>query len=151
MVNSSRLPPSLARPGVAADSRMLELLVGRVLFWGGLLSILIVLTGFALHLLAGAAGVNHDVVSEVTGPSSASAGVHAPGVFVSGAQIIQGLRSQPMDPLAIIALGLVMLLATPVLAVVLTIPAFVFIRDYRYLLISLIILGILAAGFLLAA
>jgi len=151
MVNSSPSQPSPARPGVDADSRKLEILVGRILFWGGLLSILIVLTGFGLHLLSGAAGVNRDVVGEVTGPSSTSAENHAPGVFVSGAQVIQGLRRRPIDPLAIIALGLVMLLATPVLAVALAVPAFAVIRDYRYLVISVIILGILAAGFLIGA
>jgi uncharacterized membrane protein len=148
MVNSSQPSSIPARPGIAADSRMLEILVGRVLFWGGLLSILIVLAGFGLHLLTGTGESNYDVVGEVTGPSSALAGDHAPGVFVSGAQIIQGLRRRPIDPLAIIALGLVMLLATPVLAVVLAVPAFAVIRDYRYLVISLIILGILAASFL---
>ncbi|HEY4579781.1 MAG TPA: DUF1634 domain-containing protein [Candidatus Acidoferrales bacterium] len=148
MVNSSQPSSIPARPGIAADSRMLEILVGRVLFWGGLLSILVVLSGFGLHLLRGAAEGNYDVVGEVTGPSSASAGNHAPGVFVSGAQIIQGLRRRPIDPLAIIALGLVMLLATPVLAVGLAVPAFAVIRDYRYLVISLIILGILAVGLL---
>ena len=149
MVNSSQPQLSPARPGVAADSRKLEIIVGRILFWGGLLSILIVFTGFGYHLLTGAAEGDYDVVGEVTGPSSASAGVHAPGVFVSGEQIIQGLRSRPIDPLAIIALGLVLLLATPVLTVVIAVPAFGVIRDYRYVVISLIILGILAAGFLL--
>ena len=149
MVSSSQPPSSPARPGVDADSRMLEILVGRVLFWGGLLSILLILAGFGLHLLRAGAGVNYDVVGEVTGPSSA--GHHATGVFVSGAQIIQGLRSRPIDPLAIIALGLVTLLATPVLAVVLAVPAFAVIGDYRYLVICLIILGILAAGFLIGA
>ena len=147
MVNSGPSQPGPARPGVDADSRKLEVLVGRVLFWGGLLSIVIVLTGFGLHLLAGAARVNHDVVAEVTGPASGRG--QAPGVFVSGAQIIQGFGRRPFDPLAIIALGLVMLLATPVLAVVLAVPAFAGIRDYRYLVISLVILGILAAGFLI--
>jgi len=149
MVTSSQLPPRAARSGDDAETRMLEILVGRVLFWGGLISILVVVTGFGWHLLAGAAEGPYDLVGEVTGPSSASAGDYAPGVFVSGAQVIQGLRQRPIDPLAIIALGLVMLLATPVLAVVLVVPAFAVIRDYRYLVISLIILGILAAGFLI--
>ncbi len=151
MVNISQPEPTPARPGVAADSRILAILVGGVLFWGGFVSILIVLTGFGLHLLGGADQGQYDLVGEVTGPSSAAAGTHAPGVFVSGAQIIQGLRCRPFDPVAIIAFGLVTLLATPVLAVVLAVPAFAAIRDYRYLVISLIILAILAAGFVVGA
>lgn len=149
MVTSSQHPPGTARSNDDAGTRMLESLVGRVLFWGGLLSILVVLTGFSLHLLRGPAAVNSTLVNEVTGPRSIAGG--APGVFVSGSQIIQGLGRRPIDPLAIIALGLVTLLATPVLAVVLAVPAFAVIRDYRYLVISLIILGILAGGFLIGA
>jgi len=44
-----------------------------------------------------------------------------------------------------------MLLATPILAVALTVPGFAVIRDYRYLVISLLILGLLAAGLLVGA
>ena len=151
MVNSSQPQPSPAHTGLVADSRQLEVLIGRVLFWGGLLSILVVVTGFGWHLLRAETVGNYDLVAEVTGASSVSVGNHAPGVFVSGAQIIEGLRRRPVDPLAIIALGLVMLLATPVLAVALAVPAFAVIRDYRYLVISLMILCILAAGFLIGA
>jgi len=149
MVNSRPSQPSPERTGVVADSRKLEILVGRILFWGGLLSILIVLTGFGLHLLAGAAGADRDLVGEVTGPDSGRG--QASGVFISGAQIIEGLGRRPFDPLAIIALGLVILLTTPVLAVVLAVPAFAVIRDYRYLVISVLILAILAASFLIGA
>ena len=147
MVTSSQHPPRAARSNDDAETRMLEILVGRVLFWGGLISILVVLAGFSLHLLRGPAEVDSTLVHEITGPSPIAGG--APGVFVSGSQVIQGLGRRPIDPLAIIALGLVMLLATPVLAVLLSVPAFAVIRDYRYLAISLIILGILAAGFLI--
>lgn len=151
MVNSNQPPRSPAHPAGDAGTRKLEVLVSRVLFWGGLLSILVVCAGFGLHLLSGAAEGNLKVASEVTTRSSAPSGGHAPGVFVSGAEIIQGLRRRPIDPLAIIALGLVMLLATPILAVALTVPGFAAIRDYRYLVISLLILGLLAAGLLVGA
>jgi uncharacterized membrane protein len=151
MVNSSQPTRSPADPPDDTGTRKLEVLVARILFWGGLLSILIVCTGFGLHLLSEAGEASHDVVGEVTHPASASSGGQAPGVFVSGAQVIQGLRRRPLDPLAIIALGLVMLLATPILAVALTVPGFAVIGDYRYLAISLLILGLLAAGLLVGA
>ena len=147
MVTSRQLPPRAARSGGDAETRMLEILVGRVLFWGGLISILVVLTGFGLHLLKAPAEVNSTVIGEVINPRSV--GDHATGVFVSWPQIVGGLSLRPADPLAIIALGLVMLLATPVLAVLLSVAAFAVIGDYRYLAISVIILGILAAGFLI--
>ena len=151
MVNSSQPQRDPEQLAGGAGTRKLEVLVGRVLFWGGLLSILIVCTGFGLHLLSGAAQWNYEVVAEVTGPAAASSGGHAPGVFVSGAEIMQGLGRRPIDPLAIIALGLVMLLATPILAVALAVPGFAVISDYRYLVISLLILGLLAAGLLVGA
>jgi uncharacterized membrane protein len=146
MVTSEEMPPRATRSDDAAGTRMLEILVGRVLLWGGLISILVVLAGFGLHLLRGPAEMNSTLVGAVTGPASAAGG-SAPGVFVSGAQIIRGLSRSAMDPLAIIALGLVMLLATPVLAVLLSVPAFASIRDYRYAVISLLILCILAVSF----
>lgn len=151
MVNSSPSQLSPLSPSADVDSRNLEILVGRILFWGGLISILVVLAGFGFYLLQSGDQPQYDVVGEVTGPSSAATAEHPPGVFVSGAQVVQGLARRPFDPLAVIALGLVMLLATPVLAVVLTVPAFAAIRDYRYLVISLLILAILAAGFLIGA
>ena len=148
MVSSTQSSPSPALPAGGAGTRKLEILVGRVLFWGGLLSILIVCAGFGLHLLSGAAQEDHDLIAEVTGPSAASSGGPAPGVFVSGADVIQALRRRPIDPLAIIALGLMLLLATPVLALAMAVPGFAVMRDYRYLMISLLILAILAAGML---
>jgi uncharacterized membrane protein len=131
-----------------ADSRKLELLVGRILLWGGLLSMLVVLTGFALNLWKGSPQGNEAIVRDITGHALQG---ETPHVFVSGAQIIRGLRASPMDPLAIITLGLVVLLATPVASVMLAVPAFAAIRDYCYLVICLIILGILAAGFFIGA
>jgi uncharacterized membrane protein len=146
MVTSEEMPRRAKGSDDSAGTRMLEILVGRILLWGGLISILVVLAGFGLHLWRGSAGLNFSLVNDVTGPSSAAGG-SAPGVFVSGSEIMQGLSRRPIDPLAIIALGLVMLLATPVLAVVLSVPAFASIRDYRYAVISVVILCILAVGF----
>jgi uncharacterized membrane protein len=146
MVTPGQIRPGTTRGEEANETRMLEILVGRVLLWGGLISILVVLAGFGLHLLRGPVEMNSTLVNDVTGPSSAAGG-RAPGVFVSGSEIIAGLRRRPIDPLAIIALGLVMLLATPVVAVILSVPAFAAIRDHRYVAISFIILCILAVGF----
>jgi uncharacterized membrane protein len=151
MVSSSQSPRQPAAPTRQAPTRKLEILVGRFLFWGGLLSILIVCVGFGLHLVTGAAGEDHDLLGEVTARPTASAEGPAPGVFVSAAAVLQGLRRRPIDPLAVVALGLMLLLATPVLALALAVPGFAAVGDYRYLAISLLILAILAAGILAGA
>ena len=53
------------------------------------------------------------------------------------------------DPLAIIALGLILLLATPVLRVAVSVVAFAVIRDLLYVAITLLVLFILISSFLL--
>jgi uncharacterized membrane protein len=122
----------------------LEILIGRVLFWGGLASILIIVLGFSLHLFRGAAAMDEAMIRALMDTGT---GAGAPGAFVSDAQILEGLR-RPADPLAIVAFGLVLLLATPVAAVLVSLPALIRMRDFCYLTISLFILAILAAGYL---
>jgi uncharacterized membrane protein len=61
--------------------------------------------------------------------------------------VAQGLLAA--DPLAIIALGLLILLATPVLRVAVSIVAFALEHDWRYTAITTLVLAILIASFLL--
>ena len=53
------------------------------------------------------------------------------------------------DPLAIIALGLILLLATPVLRVAVSVVAFAASKDLLYVAITLLVLFILISSFLL--
>lgn len=53
------------------------------------------------------------------------------------------------DPLAIIALGLILLLATPVLRVAVSVVAFAASKDLLYVAITLLVLCILISSFLL--
>jgi uncharacterized membrane protein len=53
------------------------------------------------------------------------------------------------DPLAIIALGLLLLLLTPVIRVAVSIGAFAIERDWRYVAITTVVLVILIISFLL--
>lgn len=95
-----------------------------------------------------------------------SAAIIAAGVilfYVRSAQAAGGLRDHPFphtlaavfsgialgDPIAIIALGLLLLLATPVVRVAVSIFAFALERDWRYVAITTLVLGILIASFLL--
>jgi uncharacterized membrane protein len=78
------------------------------------------------------------------------AGATPPGVFRSLRQIAVGLRQRPLDPLAVGALGLVVLMATPGVAVTLAIPGFLLAGDGRFALIATLVLTMLLVSLLLA-
>jgi uncharacterized membrane protein len=133
------------RPRATAGSISgVEALVARVLLWGGLLSVALVLLGLALY---GAHGGFHGHVLRL---ERMPAGQHPPGVFASAAEVVRGLRTRPADPLALTALGLVLLLATPVLGVAVAIPAFLARGDYRYAAIAATVFSMLVVSALLA-
>jgi uncharacterized membrane protein len=119
-----------------------EHLVARVLLVGGLLGLTLIALGLALYALHGGF---HDHVLALTRSAGAPA---PPGVFVSLRQIVVGLRQ--WDPLAIGAVGLVALMATPGVAVTLAIPGFVLARDGRFALIASLVLTMLLVSLLLA-
>jgi uncharacterized membrane protein len=54
-----------------------------------------------------------------------------------------------LDPASVIALGLVVLIATPFIRVAVSIMAFALERDWRYVAITAIVLAILFAGIIL--
>jgi uncharacterized membrane protein len=118
----------------------------RVLFWGGLLSIAVALTGLVLAATVpggfgrelGMADVRHAVP-----------GRPGKGVFTAAGPILRGLRVGPdFDPLAVIALGLGLLLLTPVAGVAIAVAGFLAGGDYLYTAISAAVLAILIASFL---
>lgn len=119
-----------------------EHLVARVLLVGGLLGLALIALGLGLYAAHG--GFHHHVLA-LTRPAGAPA---PPGVFVSLRQIVLGLRQ--WDPLAIGALGLVVLMATPGVAVTLAIPGFVIAGDGRFALIASLVLTMLLVSLLLA-
>lgn len=121
-----------------------EHLVARVLLVGGLLGLTLIALGLGLYAVHGGF---HDRVLSLTRPRAAPS---PPGVFVSLRQIVVGLRQQPMDPLAVGALGLVVLMATPGVAVTLAIPGFLLAGDGRYALIATLVLTMLLVSLLLA-
>ncbi len=53
------------------------------------------------------------------------------------------------DPAAYLSLGLVMLIATPALRVLGSLVVFALQRDLRYVLVTAVILGLMAVGFIL--
>jgi uncharacterized membrane protein len=120
-----------------------EHLVSRILMFGGLLGIGLVLLGLVLYAAHG--GFRHHVLDLTRRPAS-----HPPGVFVSVRQVTGGLASRPIDPLALSALGLLLLMVTPAVAVATALPAFWWTGDRRYALIALVVLAMLALSATLA-
>lgn len=112
-----------------------EQLVGRLLQIGVLLSAIVVIIGGVL-LLAQHGG-DHAVYSPFRGE---------PEYLRSLGGIFKGAFAY--DSLAIVQLGLLLLIATPVLRVAFTLVAFAIQRDRTYVLITLIVLAVLMYGLL---
>jgi uncharacterized membrane protein len=71
-----------------------------------------------------------------------------PATFTSVRQIISAI-GDGTNPLAISAIGLLLLLLVPVVSVALLIPAFFKERDYRYSIMASVVLIILLFGLIL--
>ena len=125
----------------------MERRIARVLLWGGLLGGFLMLLGVAVYAVNGGFAGHLIEIQRLTRPGRGS---HPPTVFVSLSEIAHGLRARPVDPLAIVALGLVVLLATPVLGVAVAIPSFVRNADRRYAAIATIVLSMLLISAFLA-
>jgi uncharacterized membrane protein len=126
------------RPG-SGHVPAVELLVARTLLVGGLLGIALILVGGGLYAAHG--GFHHHLL-QLSRPSGAAPA----GVYTSVRQVLDGLRRRPVDPLALTALGLVALMATPILAVALAIPGFLQAGDHRYAAIAGIVLALLVVS-----
>jgi uncharacterized membrane protein len=120
-----------------------ERAVAVVLLVGGLLGIGLVALGLGLYAAHG--GFHQHVLHLDRAPGAAP-----PGVFTSIRQVLDGLERRPVDPLAVGALGLVLLLATPGVAAMVAIPAFVAAADYRFATIAALVLAMLLLSLLFA-
>jgi uncharacterized membrane protein len=107
-----------------------ERVVSRILWWGGVASLALMLIGLAGH--AGLGGDGFEIPRGVDRQGTAT----VPHVFTSVGQVIASLRHRPVDPLAVATVGLLALLVTPVAAVVAAIGVFLWAGDRRYALIS---------------
>jgi uncharacterized membrane protein len=125
--------------------RAVERLVSRILLWGGLLSVGLVLAGLVIYTVEGQPHAR-EIVRVV---HNREAG-RAVDVFTSLADVRRALAQRPPEPLAITALGLVALLATPVVGVAAAIPAFWHAGDRSYAAIAAVVLAMLLFSFALA-
>ena len=109
--------------------------IGRLLQVGVALATVVVLTGSVLLL----ARHGHEVVDHRVFRG-------APATLTSVGAIVRSALAG--DALAITQLGLVLLIATPIARVALTLVAFVVQRDWLYTGLTALVLGVLAWGLL---
>jgi len=132
--------PSLHHPDVAAKVRAVELLISNLLRIGVVLSISIIIlgsiVGYAHHPEFGS---SKDVL-----PHLISTSAQFPHTLPS---VLHGLRY--FQGQSIILLGLVLLIATPIMRVAISILAFVYQRDRVFVMITTTVLILLILSFLL--
>ena len=91
-----------------------ERAVSRVLFLGGIISVALLVIGLAIYVVAaGRGGATIDLQRALQHQQQG----RPPGVYSTLGEIGRGLTHRPLEPLAVIALGLVLLAATPVVGV----------------------------------
>jgi uncharacterized membrane protein len=122
--------------------RRIELLIARVLFWGSLASVGVALTGLILYLLAADAR-KIDLVKEFSEQRANAE------VFTSVGTILKA--SSAMNPSGIIGIGLLSLLATPIVSIIVTIITFLCAHDRRYAMISAVVLLVLILSIIIGA
>jgi uncharacterized membrane protein len=123
-----------------------ETLIARILTFGGLLSITLVLAGLVIY-----AAMGHPQAREIVRVVHNREAGRAVDVFTSLGDVRRALTQHPPDALAVTALGLVCLLVTPVVGVAAATVAFWRAGDRDYAAISGIVLGMLVLSFALAA
>lgn len=140
------MTPSAPPTPSSRDTALVERVVGRLLFWGGLSSIALLIAGLVLYAITGSYRAHAQEIEQLRHdrPGRPSA------VVVSFGELIRGLSQGPVDPVKVMALGVVILLVVPVAGVAVAIPSFLRVGDRRYALITAAVLGLLAVGFLLA-
>ncbi|HEY2993928.1 MAG TPA: DUF1634 domain-containing protein, partial [Methylomirabilota bacterium] len=115
-----------------------ERIIARILTFGGLFSIALVLGGLVFYAAEG-----HPQAREIVRVVHNREAGRAVDVFTSLGDVRRALAQRPPDPLAITALGLVCLLVTPVLGVAAAAVTFWRSGDRDYAAISGIVLAML--------
>jgi uncharacterized membrane protein len=109
----------------------IETIMGTLLITGVIISAIFILTGGIFYLSQ--TGFSNPHYTTFTGE---------PTHLRSVKQIIKGVIH--LDSLSIIQLGILLLIATPISRVIFSVIGFLFEKDYLYVFISLIVLGIIA-------
>ncbi|RYE36549.1 MAG: DUF1634 domain-containing protein [Sphingobacteriaceae bacterium] len=113
----------------------MQLLIGNVLRWGVILSMLVVLVGGIIYI----SRHGHETAFYHTFKSEPEFLKNIKGIF-GGVWAISGR--------AIIQTGILLLIATPIVRILLSVISFSLERDYLYVVITLIVLSIIIASML---
>ena len=119
------------KKGVKISDYDIEAVMGRLLITGVIISGTLILFGGIYYLIQHGFSIPHFKTFR-----------GEPSNLRSVKQIINGVIH--FDSLSIIQLGILLLIATPVSRVIFSVVGFLFEKDYLYVLISLIVLGIIA-------
>ena len=120
------------------DDRRMESIMGRLLQAGVTLASLVMLAGLAAYFVK-----HHAAIADFRVFTSEPESLRNPALLRH--QLLRG------DPVALIQLGVLLLIATPVARVVFAVVAFLFERDRLYVAISLLVLSVLIYSFLHAS
>lgn len=116
--------------------RDLQRLVGNILRWGVVIAMSVVATGLILYLFhAGGQTVDYSEFNPVKFPGIADV-IH---------------RLSHGEPVAIIQLGAILLIATPIARVVFAMVGYALEKDRMYVIVSLIILTVIAVSIVYGA
>jgi uncharacterized membrane protein len=116
--------------GVKVDDKSVEMFLGRLLRWGVLLAALVVFVGGVWF-----------VASSYEVPQDYRIFRGEPVELRAVPQIAQ--QAIALHPLGLIQFGLLLLIATPVARVVFSVLGFVLERDWMYVVITMLVLGLL--------
>ena len=120
--------------------------VSRVLLLGGFLAVGLMILGLAALEVRAARSAHPLDIAHVVENREAGRSVD---VFVSVPRVARALGRRPPDPVAVIAAGIVVLLATPALGIVAALMAFAREGDRRYVVLCVALLVALVGGFFL--
>ena len=126
------------------ETLKIELFIARLLRWGVLLSFITVAIGIGMLILTGSTGyhaVRLDDLNSIVQYRMPPDFPNTLGDVLNGALALR--------PYAIIALGLVILIAIPVLRVAVSVIAFAVERDWLYVLVTSFVLLVLLLSFVI--
>lgn len=122
-----------------SKSQHIELFLAHLLRWGVATSFVIVAVGISLVVLTGQSGYQSVQLDDLNGIIRYQPGL--PEYPNSIADVIAGVTA--LKPYAFIALGLLILIAIPVLRVAVSVLAFLLERDWIYVAITAFVLAML--------
>jgi uncharacterized membrane protein len=126
-------------------SSTVERAVARALLWGGVFSVSIMLGGLALYAVQG-----HPHARDAVRVMHNRQAGRAVDVFTSLSDVRRALGQRPVDALAVATLGLLALLATPMVGVAVAVASFWRQGDRQYALIAAAVLAMLLVSLALA-